>query len=104
MNVNTNIDDGGTLYYGAIAGGVKVNLNGGAHDQQGGFPNQLSDYVDRWSRCRCSSPKQAQQGGNTTSVASNTLTFNANAGDANGIAYFDFTTVALEALLGGAAP
>ena len=102
VNVNTNIDDGGTLYYGAIAGGVNVNLNGGAHDQQGGFPNQLSDYVDPLVAMSLQLAKQAQQGGNTTSVASNTLTFNANAGDANGIAYFDFTTVALEALLSSA--
>jgi len=90
---NLNVNNGGNIYYGSLAGGAQVNTNGG-QKFQGGFPNAISDYLTPLTQMSTQLSTQLQQAGNTVVAGSNTLAFNATSAT-NGVAYFDIAAAAL---------
>jgi choice-of-anchor A domain-containing protein len=92
--------DTGKFDYGSITG--SVNLNGGATKQQGGWTDPASAYFSLLNNYSTQLSKMLAQSNNTESVNSGTLTFSANAADADGVAVFDLTASALSGLFSSA--
>jgi choice-of-anchor A domain-containing protein len=90
LNSHVNIDAGGSFYYGTLGAGDSATMNGQGHEQQGGWPNRLSDYLTPLNLMSQQLSQQLQQAGNSITVANNTITFNARTGT-GGVAYFDLT-------------
>jgi choice-of-anchor A domain-containing protein len=100
-----NIDNGGSINYGALASGVKINLNGGGTATKGGFPDPLSVFTTALNTKSSQLAAEAADATLTATTANskNELLIAGKSSAAlsadSGIAYVTITASALTSLL-----